>query len=101
MDFERFPGYIGSRDCQHWNWKNCPFAQAGRFQGKGRKLIIVFKAITVGKLWMWGCNFGNPGSMNDINTLNSASSYQDILKGKMIPNYKYSVSGKNMIWYTW
>lgn len=51
------------------------------------------KAIADGELWIWGCNSGNPGSMNDINILIGSSNYQDILEEKMIPKFKYVVSG--------
>lgn len=40
-----FPGCVGSWDCRHWQWKNCPIAWAGQFKGKEKKSTIVLEAI--------------------------------------------------------
>jgi Plant transposon protein len=43
-----FPGCLGSLDCQHWEWKNCPVAWAGQFKGKEKKPTVAMEAIADG-----------------------------------------------------
>ncbi|KAI2493494.1 Plant transposon protein [Fragilaria crotonensis] len=40
-----FPSCIGSIDCMHWEWKNCPSSWKGMFQGKSGVLTVVLEAI--------------------------------------------------------
>lgn len=35
------PGCMGSIDCSHWQWRNCPTALVGTYQGKSKKRSIV------------------------------------------------------------
>jgi hypothetical protein len=45
-----FPGCLGSIDCQHWEWKNCPVAWAGQFKGKEKKPTVAMEAIADGEV---------------------------------------------------
>jgi len=55
-----FPGCIGSIDCMHWEWKNCPSAWKGMFQGKSGTPTVVLEAIADSSCQFWHFNFGNP-----------------------------------------
>jgi len=37
-------GMLGSLDCMHWPWKNCPMVYAGQYKGKEKKPTIVLEA---------------------------------------------------------
>uniref|UniRef100_A0A0D3CW37 DDE Tnp4 domain-containing protein n=1 Tax=Brassica oleracea var. oleracea TaxID=109376 RepID=A0A0D3CW37_BRAOL len=62
-----FPGMIGSIDCMHWEWKNCPTAWRGQYT----------------------C-----GTLNDINVLDRSPVFDDILQGRA-PKVKFKVNGHN------
>ncbi|GLT38016.1 hypothetical protein SLA2020_122890 [Shorea laevis] len=84
-----FPGMIGSIDCMHWEWKNCPAAWKGMFvQGDHDKPTIMAEAVASADLWIWHAFFGVPGSNNDINVLDRSSVFNYILKG----DFKGSIS---------
>ncbi|XP_057791352.1 uncharacterized protein LOC131008495 [Salvia miltiorrhiza] len=62
-----FPGMMGSIDCMHWEWKNCPTAWAGQYAGRSGTPTIILEAVASQDLWIWHAFFGTPGSRNDIN----------------------------------
>uniref|UniRef100_A0A0D3CCC7 Uncharacterized protein n=1 Tax=Brassica oleracea var. oleracea TaxID=109376 RepID=A0A0D3CCC7_BRAOL len=63
-----FPGMIGSIDCMHWEWKNCPTAWKGQYSR-------------------------GSGTLNDINVLDRSLVFEDIIKGQA-PQVTYSVNGR-------
>ncbi|XP_020198460.1 uncharacterized protein [Aegilops tauschii subsp. strangulata] len=65
-----WPGMLGSLDCMHWTWKNCPKAWQGMYCGKSRDATIVLEAVALEDTWIWHAFFGLPGTLNDINVLN-------------------------------
>ena len=38
-----FPGMLGSLDCMHWKWKNCPTGWAEQYTGRSGSPIIILK----------------------------------------------------------
>lgn len=89
-----FTGCIGSIDCQHWQWKNCPVAWAGQFKGKEKKPTIVLEAIADGELRIWHAFFGCPGTLKDINVLDKSSTLRKIIAGTFPPSCSYEINGR-------
>ncbi|KAI7945050.1 hypothetical protein MJO28_010745 [Puccinia striiformis f. sp. tritici] len=87
-----FPGMLGSLDCMHWEWKNCPTAWAGQYQGKEKVPTLVLEAVVSQDLWFWHAFFGLPGAHNDRNVLDLSPLFQSLLAGKT-PPCQYTVNG--------
>ena len=91
-DKRGFPGMIGSLDCMHWEWKNCPTSWAGQFKGRHNKPTIVLEAVASYDTWIWHAFFGAPGSNNDINVLWSSPLFDNVVNG-WAPEFRYKVNG--------
>uniref|UniRef100_A0A0D2ZXZ3 DDE Tnp4 domain-containing protein n=1 Tax=Brassica oleracea var. oleracea TaxID=109376 RepID=A0A0D2ZXZ3_BRAOL len=81
-EYRGFPGMIGSIDCMHWEWKNCPTAWKGQYSRGSGKPTIVLEAVASYDLWIWHAFFGPPGTLNDINVLDRSPVFDDIIKGE-------------------
>uniref|UniRef100_H3G7G5 DDE Tnp4 domain-containing protein n=1 Tax=Phytophthora ramorum TaxID=164328 RepID=H3G7G5_PHYRM len=88
-----FVGMIGSVDCMHWQWGNCPTALAGQHKGKEKKPTKILETVADYNLRIWHCYFGSPGSLNDINVLDQSPLFQDFLQGTA-PCVEFVISGK-------
>uniref|UniRef100_A0A0D3C1I9 DDE Tnp4 domain-containing protein n=1 Tax=Brassica oleracea var. oleracea TaxID=109376 RepID=A0A0D3C1I9_BRAOL len=84
---------IGSIDCMHWEWKNCPTAWKGQYSRGSAKPTIVLEAVASYDLWIWHAFFGPPGTLNDINVLDRSPVFDDIIKGQA-PEVTFSVNGR-------
>jgi hypothetical protein len=75
-------GMLGSLDCMHVPWKNCPKAWQGQFVcGKIGKPTIVLEGLADYNLWFWHVAFGYPGSMNDINVWDNSPLHKAYVNG--------------------
>jgi hypothetical protein len=69
-----FPGMLGSVDCMHWQWRNCPVAWKGQYtRGDQHGPTVMLEAVASHDLWIWHAFFGVAGSNNDINVLNRST----------------------------
>ncbi|XP_009120498.3 protein ALP1-like [Brassica rapa] len=88
-----FPGMIGSIDCMHWEWKNCPAAWKGMYSRGTDKPTIVLEAVAGQDLWIWHAFFGAPGTMNDLNILDRSPVFEEIINGNA-PEVHFHVNGR-------
>lgn len=96
-----FPGCLGSWDCKHFNWKNCPMRLAGHHKGhaEGGKKTLILEAIADHRRYIWQVNFGDPGTLNDLNVLDRSSIVGAMLSGTFqIGTEPYSINGKERDW---
>nr|XP_011462191.1 PREDICTED: uncharacterized protein LOC101309236 [Fragaria vesca subsp. vesca] len=77
-----FSGMIGSLDCMHWQWKNCPTGWGGQYTGYKGKPTIILEAVASYDTWIWHAFFGLPGSLNDINVLGQSLLFNDVSRGE-------------------
>jgi hypothetical protein len=89
-----FSGMLGSIDCMHWKWKNCPNAWKGMYSGHIHELTIILEAVASYDLWIWHAFFGLPRSHNDINVLERSSVFSNLAEG-CAPPVNYSVNDHN------
>ncbi|XP_025805958.1 uncharacterized protein LOC112884693 [Panicum hallii] len=90
-----FPGMLGSVDCMHWEWQNCPVAWKEQFtRGDYGVSTIMLEVVASADLWIWHAFFGAAGSNNDINVLDQSPLFTDVVQGRA-PTVQFSVNGNN------
>jgi hypothetical protein len=87
-----FPGMLGSIDCMHWAWKNCPKKWHGMFKGHVNEPTMILEAVASQDLWIWHSFFGLPGSNNDLNVLQRSPVFAKQAGGEA-PEVNYSING--------
>ncbi|XP_021835021.1 uncharacterized protein [Spinacia oleracea] len=87
-----FPGMMGSIDCMHWRWKNCPLRLKGLFSGRANKPTLILEAVASQDLWIWHACFGMSGRCNDINVLDRSPLFTYVFEGRA-PPINYAVNG--------
>ncbi|XP_021821639.1 protein ALP1-like isoform X2 [Prunus avium] len=86
-----FPGMVGSIDCMHWQWKNCPIAWQGDYGNRKAQKSIILEAVAGFDTWVWHAFFGFAGSQNDLNVLGQSPVFNEVLRGEA-PNITYQIN---------
>ncbi|GKE36900.1 ALP1-like protein [Tanacetum coccineum] len=87
------PGMLGSIDCMHWDWKNCPKSLHGQFKRRDHKYpTLMLEAVADQRLWIWHAYFGVPGANNDLNVLYGSPLFDDEI-ADIAPEYPFIVNG--------
>ncbi|XP_047979015.1 uncharacterized protein LOC125220930 [Salvia hispanica] len=102
-----FPGMLGSIDCMHWQWKNCPMAWRGQFTSgyKGNHPTMILEAVADHRLWIWHEYFSVVGSNNDINrrvlfAAKQESARKDVERAFGVLQSRWAiVKGPTRFWY--
>ncbi|KAJ9543474.1 hypothetical protein OSB04_023181 [Centaurea solstitialis] len=77
------PSMLGSIDCMHWYWKNCPMAWRGQFhRGDHTGPSVILEAVASQDQWIWHAFFGVPGATNDIIVVNQSPIFNDLFENK-------------------
>ncbi|GJZ26596.1 ALP1-like protein [Tanacetum coccineum] len=74
-----FPRMLGSIDCMHWEWRNCPKGWHGQYaRGDKKYPTIMLEAVASYDLWIWHAFFV-AGANNDLTVLNNSPLFDDLL----------------------
>ncbi|XP_024965968.1 uncharacterized protein LOC112506181 [Cynara cardunculus var. scolymus] len=87
-----FLGMLGSLDCMHWKWKNCPTAWAGQYACRGGSPTIILEVVADYDIWIWHAYFSMPGTHNHINVLESSHLFSNLAQG-IAPPIRYFIQG--------
>ncbi|XP_071739195.1 uncharacterized protein [Rutidosis leptorrhynchoides] len=89
-----FKGMLGSIDCMHWAWKNCPVGWKGQYtRGDHGHPTIMLEAVASYDMWIWHSFLGMAGSNNDINVLNHSPLFDSLKKDTAAPS-PFEVNGQ-------
>lgn len=85
-------GCLGCLDVMKWEWKNCPMAWRGAYQGKEKVPTVCLEGMVDSRLWFWHAFFGTPGANNDLNVIDQSPLFQHFIDGTS-PAVKFTVNG--------
>ena len=73
---------LGSLDCMHWVWQNCPMAEQAYYRGHYHVPTVILEAVAGYDTWIWHANFGFPGTYNNISVLDCLHLFDAEISGR-------------------
>ena len=75
---------LGSLDCMHWTWKNCPVGRKVQYKGHCSDPTIILEAISSNDIWIWHSFVGLSGSHNVLNVLARSPLFSTLINGEVL-----------------
>jgi hypothetical protein len=92
---------IGSLNCLHVFWKNCPIALQGQFKnGKNKLSSVVVEAMCNYNLWYWHASIDHAGTQNDTNIWDVSPLQVLLLSDEWIEktDHEFFIDGERVFW---
>jgi hypothetical protein len=100
---EGFNGCIGSVDCMHISWKQCPFELKGQYKNPhaGKLATITCEGVCDHNLYCWSWYAGRAGTNNDLTVISSSPLFNRIMSGKKLMKLPegFELNGMRHDWY--
>jgi hypothetical protein len=74
-------GLLGSLDCSHTMWKNCPKGWAGSYTGKPGAPSIILESVVDYHMFFWHVSYGYTGNIGDLNVLQQSPLLERMVDG--------------------
>jgi hypothetical protein len=103
-DVHGIDGMVGSLDCMHVTWKNCPVAWQGQYEGKEEGPTMVLEAMCDHNLYFWHHEFGSAGTLNDISIWDMSGLHKAFVDGTWTDtiDFPFTIDGQvfDKLWVT-
>ena len=90
----KVPGLLGSLDCTHIYWGQCPTGHTGNYIDRHKRISVILEAVADAQLRFVHFFFGYPGGSNDLNVLQGSPLMEKFVDGSY-PRLDYNIAGQS------
>ena len=90
----KVPGLLGSLDCTHIYWGQCPTGHKGNYIDRHKRISVILEAVADAQLRFVHFFFGYPGGSNDLNVLQGSPLMEKFVDGSY-PRLDYNIAGQS------